>query len=115
MKIKTWFVRFFKCSFVLMVGAVIFELDKDSMSNFVKFEFLCMTLKIEKVIEKTNIIWSQKLVKWAYNLVSKKDHNQCKISYMTRKYIFFVRINHYILLITSVWKLNSLLANFPML
>ena len=28
MKTKTWFVRFFKCSFVLMVGAVIFELDK---------------------------------------------------------------------------------------
>ena len=56
MKIKTWFLRFFKCSFVLRVGAVIFELDKDSMSNFVKFEFLGITLKIERVFEKTNII-----------------------------------------------------------
>ena len=26
-KIKTWFVRFFKCSFVLRIGAVIFELN----------------------------------------------------------------------------------------
>ena len=52
MKIKAWFVRFFKCSFVLRVGAVIFELDKVSMSNFVKFEFRSMTLKIEKVFQK---------------------------------------------------------------
>ena len=88
MKIKTWFVRFFKCSFVLRVGAVIFELDKVSMSNFGKFEFLDMTLKIEGVFEKTNIILSQKLSKWAMNLRSKKDHNQCKISYMRKKYIF---------------------------
>ena len=53
MKTKTWFVRFFKCSFVLRVGAVIFELDKVSMSNFVKFEFLGITLKIKRVFEKT--------------------------------------------------------------
>ena len=69
------------------VGAVIFKLDKVSMSNFVKFEFLGMTLKIERVFEKTNIL-IQKLSKWAMNLVSKKDHNQCKISYMRKKYIF---------------------------
>ena len=88
MKIKTWFVRFFKCSFVLRVGAVIFELNKLSMSNMVKFEFLGMTLTIEGIFEKTNIILSQKLAIWAMNLVSKKDHNQCKISYMRKKYIF---------------------------
>ena len=88
MKIKTWFVLFFKCSFVLRVGAVIFELDKVSMSNWVKFEFLGMTLTIERVFEKTNIILSQKLAKWAMNLVRKKDHYQCKISYMRKKYIF---------------------------
>ena len=88
MKIKTWFVRFFKCSFVLRVGALIFELNKVSISNFVKFEFLGMTWKIERVFEKTNIILSQKLSKWVMNLVSKKDHNQCKISYMRKKYIF---------------------------
>ena len=50
MRIKSWFVRLFKCSFVLRVGAVIFELDKVNMSNFVKFEFRSMTLKIEGVI-----------------------------------------------------------------
>ena len=27
---------------------------------------------------------------------------------------FFVRLNHYMLIPTSVWKLNSVLANFPM-
>ena len=79
---------FFKCSFVLRVGAVIFELDKVNMSNFVKFEFQDMILKIEGVFEKTNIILSQKLAKWAMNLVSKKDHKQCKISYMRNIYIF---------------------------
>ena len=52
MKIKTWFVRFFKCSFVLRVGEVIFELDKVSMSNLVKFEFWSMTLKIEGEFEE---------------------------------------------------------------
>ena len=114
MKIKTWFVRFLKCSFVLRVGAVIFELDKVSMSNFVKFEFWSMTLKIERVIKKTNIILIQKLAKMAMNLVSKKDHNQCKISYMRKKNIFFVRLNPNILLTTSVWWLKSLLANCPM-
>ena len=67
MKTKTWFVRFFKCSFVLRVGAVIFELDKVSMSNFVKFEFRSMGLKIEGVFEKTNKIFSQKLAKRARN------------------------------------------------
>ena len=97
------FVCFFKCSFVLRVGAVIFELDEVSMSNFVKFEFLSMTLKIERVFEKTNTILSQKLAKRAMNLVTKKDHNQCKISYMRKKYIFFVRLYHYILLTTYVW------------
>ena len=81
MKIKTWFVCFFKCSFVLRVGAVIFELDKVSMSNFVKFEFRSMTLKIERVFEKTNIILIQKLAKMAMNLVSKKDHNLCKMKF----------------------------------
>ena len=114
MKIKTWFVCFFKCSFVLRVRAVIFELDKDSMSNFVKFEFLGMTLNIERVFEKTNIIFSQKQSKLAMNLASKNDNNQCQISYMRKNTFFFVRFNHYMLLTTSVWNLNSLLAIFPM-
>ena len=52
MKIKTWFGRFFKCSFVLRVGAVIFKLDRVSMSSFVKFKFLGMTLKIDRAFEK---------------------------------------------------------------
>ena len=35
-----------------------------------------------------NIILIQKLAKRAMNLVSKKDHNQCKISYMRKNTIF---------------------------
>ena len=62
------------------------------MSNFVKFEFRSITLKIERVFEKTNKILSQELAKRAMNLRIKKDHNQCKISYMREKYIFFVKI-----------------------
>ena len=34
------------------VGAVIFELNRVSMSNFVKFEFMSKTLKIERVFAK---------------------------------------------------------------
>ena len=52
MKIKTWFACFFKCSFVLRAGGVIFELDKVNMSNFVKFELWSITLEIESVFEK---------------------------------------------------------------
>ena len=78
MKIKTWFVRFFKCSFVLRVGAAIFELDKVSMSNFLKFKFWSLTLKIDGAFEKTNTILSQKLAKRAMNLVSKKTPTNAK-------------------------------------
>ena len=53
------FVCFYKRSYVLRVVAVIFELDKISMSNFVKFKFRSMTLKIERVFEKTNQTLSQ--------------------------------------------------------
>ena len=81
-------VRFFKCSFVLRVGVVIFELDKVGMSNFAKFEFRSMTFKIEGVFEKTNKILSQKLAKRAMNLASKRDHNQCKNFLYGEKYIF---------------------------
>ena len=101
--IKTWFVRFFKCSFVLRVGAVIFEIEKVSISNFVKLEFRNMNLKIEGVFKKTNKILSQKPAKRAMNLVSKKDHHKCKILYMKRKIHFYVRLYHYILLTISVW------------
>ena len=90
MKIKTWFVQFFKFSFVWRVGAIIFELDKVTMSNFVKFKFLSMTLKIKRVFEKTYTILSQKMAKRDMNLVSKKDQNQCKIYYIRKKKTFFL-------------------------
>ena len=88
MKIKTLFVCFFKCSFLKRVCAVIFELDEVSTSNFVKFRFQRMTLKIERVFEKTNKILSKKLAKMAMKSVTKMNQCQCKISYMRKKYIF---------------------------
>ena len=90
MKIQNMDCSFFKCSFVLRVGVVIFELDKVTMSNFVKFEFRSMTLKIERVFEKTHKILSQKLAKRAMNLVIRKDPKPCKNSYRRKKYIFFL-------------------------
>ena len=55
---KNMFFFLFQMHICLWIDAVIFELDKVSMSNFVKFEFLRMTLKIERVFEKTNKILS---------------------------------------------------------
>ena len=64
MKTKTWVVYFFKCLFVLRVGAVIFELNKVSMSNFVKLKFQSMTLKIERVSKKKTIFRVKNLPEW---------------------------------------------------
>ena len=79
---------YIKCSFIKRVWAVIFELGEVSISNFVKFRFWRMTLKIDRVFEKINNILSQKLAKRAMSLLTKKDHNKCKISYMRKKSIF---------------------------
>ena len=70
------------------------------MSNFVKFEFQGMIWKIEGVFEKTNIILSKKLAKWAMNLVSKKDQNNAK--FLTwGKNTFFCKIK-------SLYTINNL-------
>ena len=54
-----------------------------------------MTLKIERVFEEEEKhILSQKLVKRAMNLVTKKGKNKCKISY-EEKYIFCMIISLY--------------------
>ena len=49
---------------------------------------LSYDLKIKGVFEEINNILSQKLAKRAMNLLTKKDHNKCKISYMRKKSIF---------------------------
>ena len=99
MKIKTLFVCFFKCSFLKRVCAVIFKLNEVSTSSFVKFQCQLITLNY---LEKTNQIMSEKLAKMTMNSGTKIDCNQCKFSYMRKKYIF-VRLYHYILIRTSVW------------
>ena len=93
---------FFKCSFIKRAWSVIFELDEVSILNFVKFRFQRMTLKIEGVFEKINNILSQKLAKRAMNLLTKKDHNKCTISYMRKKLIFCK--------IISLFTINNLCA-----
>ena len=106
------FVCFFKCSFLKRVCVVIFDLDKVSTSNFDKFQFQPMTLKIERAFEKTNKILSQKLAKMAKT--GQNGPPPMKNFLHEEKIHFFVRLSHYILLKTSVWSLKSLLANFPM-
>ena len=66
-----------------------------------------MTSKIERAFEKTNNIFHQNRAKKGHILGIYKDH-QCKIPNMRgKKPHFFVRMNCYILLITSL-----ILANF---
>ena len=101
-KIKTLFVYFFKCLFIKRVWSVIFELDEATLSNFVKFRFQRITLKIEQVFGKINNIPSQKLAKMAMKLVIKKAKtNEKKLH--GEKIHFWVRLSHYIPLTTSVW------------
>ena len=104
---------FFKCSFVLKVGAVKFELDKVSMSNIVKLEFWSMTLKIEGVFEKTNKILSQKLAIMAMNLVSKKDQNQCKFLNWGKN-TFFCKIKSLYIINNLCVVIKIIASYFPM-
>ncbi len=64
------FARFFKCSFVLRVGAVIFELNESNMSNFVKFEFL--TLKTERVFEEKQLNFVSKTGRKGNEFINQK-------------------------------------------
>ena len=97
------FVCFFKCSFVLRVGAVIFELDEVSMSNFVKFEFLSMTLKIERVFEKNKHNFESKTGQKGHEFSNQKGPQPMQNFLHEEKIHFFVRLYHYILLTTYVW------------
>ena len=66
-----------------------------SYLNSMKFWFQRMTLKIEQVFEKINKILSQNMAKRAMNLLTKKDHNKCKISFMKKKLFSFKIISLY--------------------
>ena len=59
MKIKTWNVRFFKCSLNFRAHALQSELSKVSISNFSKFQLQSNRSKIERAFEKMNIIFHQ--------------------------------------------------------
>ena len=52
-----------------------------SISNFGKFRFLHMTSRLSQYL-KNKTFYSQNMAKRAMNLVTKKDHNKCKISYI---------------------------------
>ena len=95
MKIKTLFVCFFKCSFLKRVCAVIFELDKVSTSNFIKFRFQRMTLKIERAFEKTG--------QNGHELSNQKGPQPMQNFLHEDKIHFFVRLYQYILITISGW------------
>ena len=63
MKIKAWFVCFFKSSLNFKAHALQSELRKVSIYNFVKFQLQSMSSKIERAFEKTNIIFHQNRAK----------------------------------------------------
>ena len=62
-----------------------FKLDKVSMLNFVKFEFLSMTLKIERVFEEKKLNFESKTGQTSpefnnkKHMVSTKVYKNCKI------------------------------------
>ena len=58
-KIKTWFVCFFKCSLNFRAHALPSELSQVSISNFLMFQLQSMSSKIERAFEKMNIIFHQ--------------------------------------------------------
>ena len=90
MKTKTWFLCFFKCLLHFRADALQSELNKVSISNFVKFRLQRMNSKIERAFEKTNQNFHQnRAIKDIYK-VSKRTINQCKIPHMRKKHIFFL-------------------------
>ena len=62
-----------------------------------------MTLKIKRVFEKINNILSKKTDKKGYEFSYQKGPQQMQNFLHEEKEFFFVRLYHYILLITSVW------------
>ena len=54
MKIKTWFVCFFKCSLNFRAHALQFELNNVGYTNFAKFQLQIISFKIGQAFEKTN-------------------------------------------------------------
>ena len=59
MKTKTWFVCFFKCMLNLRAYVLQSELNKVSISNFVKFRLKSLGFKIEREFEKKKKMFHQ--------------------------------------------------------
>ena len=88
MKTKTFFCSFFKYSFIRRVGAVIFELNEVSISNFVRFQLQSMSSKIERAFEKITKLSIKIGPKRTIVRQLKRTINQCKVPYMRKKHIF---------------------------
>ena len=111
MKIKTWFVRFFKCSLNFRAHALQSELSKTSISNFVKFELQSMSSKIERAFEKTNKIFHQNRAKKDIYQATIRTINQCKIPYM-RKNTFFCKNTLLCIIINLPVVLETIISKF---
>ena len=85
MKIKTWFLCFFKCSLNFRAHDLQSELSKVNISNFVKFRLQSMTSKIERAFEKTNIIFHQNRAKKKRQDTARNGKNRQKIERSGKK------------------------------
>ena len=74
MKTKTYFVVFFKCLLNFRADTLQLELNKVSISNFVKFQLQRMSFKIERAFEKTTKKFHKNQAKKGNNQATKKDH-----------------------------------------
>ena len=89
-KIKTWFVCFFKCLLNFRAHALQSELSKFSIFNFVEFRLQSMSSKIEIAFKKPNIIFNQNRAKKDIFKATKRTKNQCKKIFMRKKKPFFL-------------------------
>ena len=83
MKTKTFFSWFFKFLLNFKAHALQLELNKVSISNFVKFRLQSLGSKIEQAFDK--------MTKFSLKIGPKRTINQCKIPYMRNKHIFLCK------------------------
>ena len=88
---KNIFCCFFKCSLNFRAHALQSELNKVSISNFVKFRLQSMSSKIERAFKKTTKFSIKIRLKRTLIRQLKRTINQCKISCMWKKRIFFCK------------------------
>ena len=88
---KTFCCCFFKCSLSFRAHALQSELNKFSISNFIKFWLQSMSSKITRAFEKTTKFSIKIRLKRTLIRQLKSTLNQCKMYYMKKKTHFFFK------------------------